>query len=208
MLRLINPSKAEEIITQYASAISGIAQRYHFPAALLKAVLYKEMTQIDMMDPLADLAVRFGLSGKQDSSTGYAQIFGYVALNALNFAVDRGITDYGAMGISTDHRLDPGNREDVRMIWQILHEDPVRNMEFAALNLLSCAEEMTGRIDFGHYTDGEMKLILTRYNANTKEVTPYGEDAFRHYRRYLAEEGKQTGEGKQAEEDHPAAEKR
>ena len=43
---------------------------------------------------------------------------------------------------------------------------------------------MVGRLDFGTFSDDEIKLILSCYNANTNQVTSYGEQAFQHYRRY------------------------
>ena len=33
-------------------------------------------------------------------------------------------------------------------------------------------------------SDDEIKLVLSRYNANTNQVTSYGEQAFQHYKRY------------------------
>ena len=46
------------------------------------------------------------------------------------------------------------------------------------------AEEMTSRIDFGGFTPGELKLILSRYNGRVKSITAYGEEAYGHYQRY------------------------
>ena len=74
----------------------------------------------DHMDVAADLAVRLGIFPKKDSSTGYAQIFGYVGMNAANFAVDQGLSTYESLGIETDHRLDPANEDDVRLVWKLL----------------------------------------------------------------------------------------
>ncbi|MBQ3955887.1 MAG: hypothetical protein II680_08355, partial [Clostridia bacterium] len=55
-------------------------------------------------------------------------------------------------------------------------------------------EEMTGRYSFDGCTEAELKRILTRYNANVKSVTPYGEEAYRHYLRYASPEGDRTGQ--------------
>lgn len=184
MFYLYSPKRAEKIIRKYDTWIHTTAGKYNLPACVLKAILYQELTQIDLMDVAADLAVWIGLFGKRDSSTGYAQIFGYVALNAANFAVDHGLADYASLGLPASRRLDPKNRKDVRLVWKKLFHDPEANIEFAALNLLSAAEEMTGRIDFSTYSEHELKLILTRYNADTRQVTPYGEAAYRHALRY------------------------
>lgn len=184
MLKLISRRRAERILRSCGPRIRELSRKYRIPAPVIQAILYQEMTQIDLLDLAADLAVWTNLFPKKDSSTGYAQIFGYVGIRAVNFAVDRGLTDYAALGISADHRLDSQNPKDVRRIWLLLHRDPRANLEIATLNLLSAAEEMTGRIDFEHYSEEELKRVLTRYNANVQSVTAYGEAVYRHVQRY------------------------
>ena len=194
MLKLYSPKAAERIIARYAPQIDDISSRFALPAACLKAILYQEITGIDLFDPLVDLLVqrnqRRGVSGpgrlrKTDSSTGYAQIFAFVAINAVNFALDRGLTDCAALGLPEDHRLDPAAVPDIRLVWNRLHRDAVFNLTAAALNLLSAAEEKTGRIDFPSYSPDELKLIFTRYNGTVPRITPYGEETYAHYLRYL-----------------------
>lgn len=194
MLKLYSPKAAEGIIARYAPQIDEISSRYALPAACLKAILFQEITGIDLFDMLMDLLVqrnqRRGVSGagrlqRADSSTGYAQIFGFVAINAVNFAADSGLASYDALGLPTDHRLDPAALPDIRLVWGRLHRDPVFNMTAAALNLLSAAEEKTGRIDFPSYTPEELKRIFTRYNGTIPHVTPYGEAVYQHYLRYM-----------------------
>ena len=193
MLKLYRPKAAERIIARLAPQIAALEARYTLPAPCLKAILYQEITNIDLFDVLVDLLVRRnqrrGVSGpgllkKSDSSTGYAQIFGFVAINAVNFAADRGLTSYAALSLPEDHRLDPASLPDVRLVWGRLHRDPAFNLTAAALNLLSAAEEKTGRIDFGSYSPDELKLVFTRYNGTIPHITPYGEAVYRHYLRY------------------------
>ena len=194
MLKLYSEKTAETIIARFAPEIGEISERYALPGAYLKAILFQEITQIDLLDVLADLLVqrnlRRGVSGpgplqKSDSSTGYAQIFASVAINAINFAADRGLTSYASLALPEDHRLDPVCLPDRHLVWERLHGDPVFNLTAAALNLLSAAEEMTGRIDFPSYSPEETKLIFTRYNGTYREVSAYGEAAYKHYLRYL-----------------------
>ena len=188
MWKLYSPSRAEKVIRKYNGWIRKVSASYKLPAPMIKAVLYQELTQIDLGDLAADLMVLAGIFGKQDSSTGYAQIFGRVALNAANFAVDQGLADYRSLGIDSEHRLDPAVVKDVRKIWRMIHRNPRQNIELASLNLLSAAEEMTGRIDFSSYSAEELTLILTRYNADVKQATAYGREAYRHYLRYSEEQ--------------------
>lgn len=187
MLKTISEKKAEEILRENDSWIRTLSGRYQIPQAFIKAILYMELTGTDILDPIVDAVVHTGLFSKKDSSTGYAQIFGWVGINAVNFAADRGLTDYKKLHIPADHRLDPADEQDVRLMWKYLNRDPNANIEVAVLNMLCAAEEMTGRIDFDSYSEQELKLILTRYNANTDHVTAYGEKAYSHYLRYLRE---------------------
>jgi len=187
VLKLISPKRASKIIARYGEWIDEVSGRYGVPAAAIKAILHQEMVQIDLMDPLADLAASIGIMGKKDSSTGHAQIFGHVGLNAVNYAVDHGLASYESLGIATDHRLDADDPKDVRLIWRKLRHDPKANIEIAALNLLVAADEMVGHTDFSTMSDDELKLVFTRYNANVKHVTPYGERVFGRYEAFLAQ---------------------
>ena len=184
MMKTISSRRAEEIITKYSEWIDTVSNKYSIPAPAIKAILYVELIRIDVLDSVADIAVWSDLFAKKDSSTGYAQIFGSVGLKAVNFAVDRGLTDYEIIGLHTDHRLDAENQEDVRLVWDLLHTSPKANIEIGSINILCAADEMTGRTDFENFSERDYKLTFTRYNQNTREITPYGEEAYAHYLRY------------------------
>ena len=194
MMKLISPAKADAIIAGFDGWIREVSGRYGVPAALVKAVLYQEMTNIDALDPVADAAVMIAPRHSRDSSTGYAQIFGRTGLIAANFALDHGLTTYELLGLESDHRLDPANRRDVFKVWRRLHEDAQANIEFEALVLLCAADEVIGRIDFATFSDDELKLVLSRYNADVRQVTSYGEQAFAHYERFKEQDSPTTEE--------------
>ena len=196
MFRLYGPRRAESVLRKRAGEIRAAADRYSVPAAVLKAILYKELTEIDALDVLADLAVRFywlryflrnrppllrrGVLGRRDSSTGHAQIFGWVAVNALKSAAEHGLP----LPEGTPELDAP---DTLGRVWKRLNRDRRFNLECCALNLLVCAEEMTGQRGFDGCSEEELKLILTRYNADVRSVTPYGEAAYRQYLRCLSE---------------------
>lgn len=186
MLHLMGPKKAEKNIEHYSEWIDTVSDRYGVPAAAIKAILYQEMTMIDIFDPIVDAFVALMPRFKSDSSTGHAQIFGRVGLDAVNYAVDHDLASYESLGFDIDHRLDSGNPTDVRSVWSKLRDNPKANIEIATLNLLVAADEVIGHTDFGSFTDDEFKLVLTRYNADVRHVTPYGEKAFEHFQRYSA----------------------
>ena len=58
-MKLYSPNRAEHILRSLDSDIEGICRMVHLPSAVLKAVLYKEITDIDFFDPLADAIVAF-----------------------------------------------------------------------------------------------------------------------------------------------------
>lgn len=184
MLKLISPKRAEKIISRYSGWIAELSRRYAVPEAVIKAILYQEMTMIDLLDPVVDMVVRLAPRVRADSSTGYAQIFGRVGLQAINFAAERGFASYASLGLDLARRLNADSPADVRTVWLKLWRDPKFNMEIATLYILSAAEEMTGRIDFGSYSEDELKLVLSRYNSSSGAITQYGNGVYRNFLRY------------------------
>ena len=188
MLRQYSPERTEGILESLSPLLGAIEGDYGVPAACMKAILYREMTWIDLFDAAADLAVRFRwlsrLTGKKDCSTGYAQIFASTAIRALSFAEERGIESAERLGLDPSRKLSPENGEDLRGIWLRLNRDTEFNLRLAALNVLSAADEVTGRLSFPDYSEEEYKRIFSRYNASTARITSYGETVWKHFLRY------------------------
>ena len=187
MIKCYSPQHTRRILERYRTQIDDISRKYRLPAALLRAVLYQEMTEIDLLDIAADLIVAAGAFHKKDSSTGFGQVFGATGVDAINFVIGRGLASPQDFGLAAGRTLNRDDPRDVRAVWRLLHRDPVKNIEIAAATLLCAAEEMTGRLDFAQYSPEELKLILTRYNANVRHITPYGEQV---YKLYLIEQAK------------------
>ena len=199
MFKLYSMEKAKRVGSDHSDLIESICAPYRLPSACLKAILLMEIPEIDLTDLFADTIVwlnwlRYSLTHrynperhtrnplrKFDSSTGYGQIFSRVAIEAILFARSRGIpVDAGISG-----ELSPVRPEDLRRVWLRLNHEPVFNLNCSALNLLHAAFQMTGRVDFGQYTEEELKLIFTRYNGNVKQISAYGEKAYRYYLNFL-----------------------
>ena len=184
-MRLYSEKRILQILHKQKPWIRTLSKRYGVPSSVIQAVLFKEMSDIDLMDVLADLAVFSGLFSKKDSSTGYGQIFGAVALRAALEASKEGLASLDKLGVGP---LRAGNEKDVRRVWKKLFLDPRANIEFSTLNLLSCAKEMTGRRDFSSFSPEELKKTLTRYNASVDHVTAYGEKTYALVQRFEKEE--------------------
>ena len=197
-IRIYNKNKAERIIKNDTVLIERICCSCHVPAPFIKTVLMMEVPEIDLMDFLADAAVEINWLRyllfrtyhpkrhsnnpfrKYDSSTGYCQIFSQVAIESIVFARERGIlaaTDFSDI-------LTAENPDSLRSVWFRLKRDKAFNMTCCALNLLFCAYQMTGKIDFTDYSDNDIKLIFSRYNGNVKKITAYGEKAFLFFREF------------------------
>ena len=213
MMNLYSEQKIYAVLARHAHCIETLSRRYGVPPACIKAIVWQEMRWMDILDIVADWLVRFywarytlrkrlqrlglvknplpllqmGILGKRDSSTGYAQIFSYVAINAINFALDEGLADMETPYRFAERRLLPSNPDDLRDAWYRLYRDPEFNLEAAALNLLYAAWEMAGKTQFSSLSETELKMVFTRYNANVRHVTGYGEAAYRVYLRFLKE---------------------
>ena len=200
MIRLYSRPRAEQAIEREAPFIRETAERYGVPVSWIKGILLKEMTELNLMDLLADLAVRFyyfryhllkrvpkskgAFLGKNDSSTGWGQIYAFCAIDSLNFAADRGIARYEDFGLTSDHRLDKAGLDDRWLIWKRLHGDRHFNIEMCALTLRSCAEERTGKQASPDFSPEEIKQTFTRYNGNVPHISRYAEQAYRFYQNY------------------------
>ena len=188
MIRLYSSKKAEKITESLSDILDQIERDYGVPAACMKAVLFREIKEIDLADLAADCIVRSRLlsrlAGRRDSSTGYAQIFAYVAINALNFAAEQGIENAQGLGLPAGFVSDPKNSEDIRIMWLKLNRDRAFNLRMAALNLLAASFEVNGHYDLAHSAPEELKKTFSRYNANTKRITGYGEEVYGYYLRF------------------------
>ena len=203
VLRLYSVKKTEKIIRAYSPWIEELSARYGIPAACIKAMLRKEVADIDILDPIADTLVwlnylrddvrqalyrrglvktetsrrRNGALGKRDSSTGWAQIFAFVAVNAGNYALEHGLDTADVLGL-------PASRESM---WRRLRRDKKFNLRMGALNLLAAGEVVNGHTDFSRYTSEDYMRMFTRYNADTRTITPYGREVYRFYEQFLSD---------------------
>ena len=184
MLKLFSENQISRFISDNHPWIDSVSTHLHIPSAAICAILHKELKEFDILDPVADLLVTAGIFRKKDSSTGPMQIFGRVGINAVNFAVEKGLTSYNAIGLPTSHQLNPDDSKDVRLVWKKLKSDRKANIEIGALNLICAANEVIGSTDFETFGPDELKRVFSRYNQNTHGITKYGEEAYRYYLQY------------------------
>ena len=207
MVRLYNKKGIDRELNRWDGWIEEVAGTLRLPAPCIRAVLRREMGEMDVLDPAADGAawfywlryrmrkglcrlglaknplplVRKGPLGKRDSSTGFGQIFAYVAINAANYGVERGLCSYQWLGLPEGRRMEADRPEDLCLMWHYLRRSTRGNIALSALNLVSAGEEMNGHTDFASYTPEELQLAFTRYNANTRHITAYGRAVYQLY---------------------------
>lgn len=214
MFRLYGKKKVLRLIDGLAPTIRSVAEKYPVEEAQLRAVLFREMTEIDLLDVLADAVValhwkrldlrralcRAGLAkserpllggkifGRKDSSTGWAQVYGFVGVDSINFAVGRGLATAEALGLSGGRVPERGNDDDLRDIWTRLRRDRAFNLELCALTLLASADERLGRAELRSPTEDELKRVFTRYNGRVPGISRYGEETCGYYLRFREKE--------------------
>ena len=198
MLSFYSKSRARQMVADYSALIENICAPYQFPSAYLKAILLMEVPEINFLDIVADAIVRLNWLRysffhtfilerhtrnplkKFDCSTGFAQIFAQVAIEAILFAESEQMPLF--LGISG--KLSPFSPEDLKRVWIRLNKDRVFNFSCAVLNIIHAAYQMTGRVDFESYSEEEKKMIFSRYNGNVQRISRYGETAYQYYLEY------------------------
>ena len=60
-----------------------------------------------------------------------------------------------------------------------------RGIAAGSLTLIAAADEMNGTTDFSRYTPLQWQLTFSRYNADTRRITRYGQQAYSGYQSYL-----------------------
>ena len=200
MFELYSRASAEEAIGRERDCILAAAKKCGVPASWIKGILLQEMTKLNVLDLFADLAVRFYyfrfhlfkrapkvkslFFGKNDSSTGWAQVYAFCAIDSLNYAAERGIAGYEDFGLNPGHRLDRDHADDRWMIWNRLNRDRHFNIEMCALTLRACAEERTGKPVICDFSPEEIKQTFTRYNGNVPHISAYAEETYQLYQEY------------------------
>lgn len=121
-----------------------------------------ELRKLNPLDPLADDAVRAGL--KDDSSTGWGQIFAWVTIEARNYCIQQGIIN-GA----------PLDSSDKRGVWDLL-QDPHYNIMTAAYLTIYNAHQLG--ISRPSLTTGQAdtQALLARYNGTGDAAQQYGRE--------------------------------
>ncbi len=156
------------ILMNYDDIVTKYSKQFKVRKSLIQTIIMWECGVEGLDDSLADTAVKTYYEtgiGKNDCSTGICQIFASTAINAFNFAIDRGII--------TGNKMNPNNEGDLKTVWYQLNGDVDYNIKMASLNLLYCAYQKNGGYDYDT-EEYKVKNILSRYNGTGEAANEYG----------------------------------
>ncbi|MDQ1023502.1 hypothetical protein QF035_001084 [Streptomyces umbrinus] len=116
----ISNTNAFDLVLSADWLFTSLARQLRVRKALIQAPVLWELRKFNPLDVVADTAVKTGVD--DDCSTGWAQIFAWVAIDARNHCVEQGIINGSILD-------DPRDKPSV---WTQLNEDPIYNIKSAA----------------------------------------------------------------------------
>jgi peptidoglycan hydrolase-like protein with peptidoglycan-binding domain len=158
----ISTTKAFDLVLSADWLFTSLARQLKLRKALIQAPVLWELRKLNPLDALADDAVRAGL--KDDSSTGWGQIFAWVTIEARNYCMKQGIIN-GT----------PLTSGDVRAVWDDL-QDPTYNIRSVAYLTIYNAHQL-GKPRPGLTTSqADTQALLARYNGTGEDAQKYGRE--------------------------------
>ncbi|MFF0395745.1 glycoside hydrolase domain-containing protein [Streptomyces sp. NPDC005248] len=158
----ISTTKAFELVLSADWLFTSLARQLKLRKALIQAPVLWELRKLNPLDFVADEAVEHGL--KDDSSTGWGQIFAWVTIEARNYCMQQGIINGTPL---TD--------SDVRAVWDDL-QDPTYNIRSVAYLTLYNSHQLG--IARPSPTTGlaDTQALLARYNGTGDDAEQYGRE--------------------------------
>ncbi|MFC8591232.1 glycoside hydrolase domain-containing protein [Streptomyces atroolivaceus] len=162
----ISTTEAFDAVVDSDWLFTSLARSLRMRKALIQAPVLWELRKLNPGDFLADAAVQAGL--KDDCSTGWGQIFASTAIQARNYCIGEGIIN----GEGKDYT----NADDLKEVWNKLHDDQDYNVRTVAYVLLWNSElfgidrpDLSGDV---HVTEA----VLGRYNGTGPDAEQYGRE--------------------------------
>ncbi|MDA5140562.1 DUF1906 domain-containing protein [Streptomyces sp. AD681] len=159
----ISTTEAFDSVIRMDPLFTDLARVLRVRKALVQAPVLWELRKWNPLDKFADDAVKDG--DRDDSSTGWGQIFAATAIKARNYCIDQGIINGSRL---TD--------ADMASVWTRLHEDPIYNITTAAYVTLWDAAEIGVARPGLNTSDSDSQAILARYNGTGDGAEKYGRE--------------------------------
>ncbi|SHH66057.1 glycoside hydrolase domain-containing protein [Streptomyces sp. 3214.6] len=164
-------TEAFDILMSFDGLVTRLARTFGMRKAIIQSPLFWEMRMYNTLDVVGDEAVidhydGTGLSTKNDSSTGLAQIFAATAIRGRNFCIRAGLIGGTIM--------DPANENDLWNVWQQLHNDHDYNISTLPAVLIWGADDVHVPRPSMSTSEEETRLTLARYNGTEGRAQDYG----------------------------------
>ncbi|EOO95428.1 glycoside hydrolase domain-containing protein, partial [Bacillus cereus] len=197
---LRKPEEAIDIIVKHDKLLTNLSQTYSMRKAMIQAVLFRELFCYGVDDPIADTAVQIYFTYKddyekwdklpdsvkavtpppialpvmkEDSSTGFGQIFAFTAIDSINYAVN--------IKLISEKIYDTSNWKDMKYIWYKLKDDEEFNLKTGPLVLIRAANLVGLNNNYYDYDENQIKKALARYNGPGDKAVEYGKAAYKLY---------------------------
>lgn len=165
-----------DFMLQFDALATRLSRSYNMKKALSQTVLLWEYCLQNAADSVTDVAVADYYVARMegitppsqlpdDSSTGACQIFARTAIDATNFAVQK--------GISSSKPFDAADWRSVWQMWRNLQVDRM-NIAQAALVLIRAADQTNVGEDYWNFPAADIRTVLARYNGTNADATEYG----------------------------------
>jgi hypothetical protein len=157
---LVTTTEAFNYVMEADWLFTNLARALKLRKALIQAPVMWELRHLNPPDAIADEAVRNGLLA--DCSTGWGQIFAWVAIEARNYCIQQGIIN----GVP----LDSG---DTRAVWDLL-QDPHYNIPTAAYLTIYNAYQLGIARPSLTTSQAHTQALLARYNGTGDSAAEFG----------------------------------
>lgn len=158
----ISTTKAFELVLSADWLFTSLARQLKLRKALIQAPVLWELRKLNPLDFVADEAVEHGL--KDDSSTGWGQIFAWVTIEARNYCMQQGIINGTPL---TD--------SDVRAVWDDL-QDPTYNIRSVTYLTLYNSHQLGIARPSLTTSLADTQALLARYNGTGDDAEQYGRE--------------------------------
>ncbi len=159
---MITTTKAVEGVMALDWLFTNLARTLKLRKALIQAPVLWELRKLNPLDVVADEAVKKGL--RDDSSTGWGQIFAWVTIQARNYCMQQGIIN-GT----------PLTSADTRKVWDALQDPPYNIRSVAYLTIYNAQQIGIARPSLTT-SRADTQALLARYNGTGDAAAQYGRE--------------------------------
>ncbi|RPK77484.1 hypothetical protein EES45_20690 [Streptomyces sp. ADI97-07] len=158
----ISTTKAFELVLSADWLFTSLARQLKLRKALIQAPVLWELRKLNPLDFVADEAVKLGV--KDDSSTGWGQIFAWVTIDARNYCMQQRIIN-GT----------PLTGSDTRTVWDNL-QDPLYNIRSVSYLTVYNAHQLGISRPGLNTGAADTQALLARYNGTGDDAAKYGRE--------------------------------